>query len=733
MQEDSARAGRGWRPSLSTSILIGLVLGVATGIFFGEYCAPLQIVGDGFVKLLQMTILPYIVVSLILGIGSLNAKQARAMALKGGQLLLLFWLIAFIFIFAVPLAFPTWQSASFFSDALIESPKEIDFLELYIPHNPFYSLANTIVPAVVLFCILLGVALIGMQEKLTLLQTLSSLSQALVRVTSLVVKLTPIGVFAIAAAAAGTMSVEEFGKLQVYLVSFNVAVLILTFWVLPMLLTTATPFHYRDVIGVSRTALITAFATGNLFVVLAVLMDNCRALFQKYNLVEGETDSYIDVLVPVSFNFPNIGKLLMLVFVPFAGWYSGNMLSGADYPTFVFAGLLSFFGGVDVALPFMLDLMEIPTDLYQIYLVTGVVNGRSSTLLAAMNLIVFTALATAVLTNRYRVNRRRLLMFVSITLVITAAMVVGLRVYFKHAIQYEYAVARSFEEMRLLDEPVRSRERMLSDLTPEKRRPAQSVLDRVRERGILRVGYRRDALPFAYRNREGQLVGFDAEMAHDLARTLGVDLEFVRLDRDKYLEQLNDGYADIIMSGIDVTPQASEQVAFSTSYMDETVAFVVKDHMRDNFSTWRAIQNTEGLRVGIVKDPYWNMAYVEEQAQQYLGEAEVTFLDSPRAFFRETAGELDALVHTAQGGAAWTVLYPEYTVVVPQPNLISIPLAYPMARGDERLLDFVNAWLELKKSDRTFNEYYGHWIRGKGAETRGPRWSVVRNVLGWVE
>ena len=44
------------------------------------------------------------------------------------------------------------------------------------------------------------------------------------------------------ASAAGTMSVDEFSKLQVYLIIFNVASLILTFWVLPMLVAVATPF-----------------------------------------------------------------------------------------------------------------------------------------------------------------------------------------------------------------------------------------------------------------------------------------------------------------------------------------------------------------------------------------------------------------------------------------------------------------------------------------------------------
>ena len=50
---------------LSTRIFIGLFSGVATGLFFGELVADLKILGDIFIKLLQMTVLPYIVVSLI--------------------------------------------------------------------------------------------------------------------------------------------------------------------------------------------------------------------------------------------------------------------------------------------------------------------------------------------------------------------------------------------------------------------------------------------------------------------------------------------------------------------------------------------------------------------------------------------------------------------------------------------------------------------------------------------
>jgi hypothetical protein len=93
--------------------------------------------------------------------------------------------------------------------------------------------------------------------------------------------------------------------------------LFLAFWVLPMLLTPLTPFKYQDIIDLTRDALVTAFTTGNLFVVLTVLTESCKNLFNTYALTDEKTDTYVDVIVPISFNFPNTGKLLMLLFILF--------------------------------------------------------------------------------------------------------------------------------------------------------------------------------------------------------------------------------------------------------------------------------------------------------------------------------------------------------------------------------------------------------------------------------
>src|SRR4029450_10408829 len=242
-------------------VVLPLLLGVVVGLFFGGHIAFLQIIGKAFILLLQMTVLPYIVLSLITGLGNLTYQQVKTLALRVGTLLLISWGLAFVVILSMPLAFPTWISASFFSPSLIEKQEEVNLLTLFIPANPFYSMSNNFVPAVVVFSVAVGVALIGIENKQTLLGTLDALNRAMGRITQFMAKLTPFGVFAVVASAAGTMSFEELARLQVFLVLYVLMVLLLTFWLFPALITSLTPLTYRQVVGATRDILITHFAT----------------------------------------------------------------------------------------------------------------------------------------------------------------------------------------------------------------------------------------------------------------------------------------------------------------------------------------------------------------------------------------------------------------------------------------------------------------------------------------
>ena len=720
-----------FRFSLSTNILIGLGLGVAAGLFLGEYCAFLQIIGDAFIKLLQMSILPYIVVSIIAGIGNLTYEQAKSLARKAGVLLLLFWAVGFCIILILPLAFPHIESGSFFSSSLVAPQQKVNFIDLYIPANPFGSLADNVVPAVVLFSILVGVALIGIPEKQVITKPLSILSEALMKISKYIVYLTPIGVFAIAASAAGTMTVAEFGKLQVYFVVFLLGALLLTFSILPLMVSALTPFKFKDIFGLTKDALITGFTTGNLFVILPVLSQSCKDLFEQYKLEHPEINSAIDVVVPASFNFPNLGKLLMLMFILFAGWFYGNPVSLASYPNFIFSGLFSFFASVNVAIPFMLDLMRIPADAFQLYLVTGIINGRLATLLAAMNLVAFTLIATCALTGLMAVNWRKLAIYAAVSVLLTLGTTLGCRVFLTFSIQHLAPTEdMALSNMKLITkaQPATVRKTALQVPADPAAEPGLSRLELIKRRGSIRIGYHKDNLPFSFFNRHGELVGFDIDLAYALATDLGLQIEFIPFDFETLDQQVKDDQFDIAMSGIFIIPSYLNQVVFSNSYMRTNWAFVVKDYRRHQFESLEEIKSIDGLTIGIAGEKN-----VEFEVERTFPLAKAVQLDSVSEFFQTNWDNVDCLLISAEAGSTWTLLYPQYQVVVPKPAIGTQSLGYPITGGDQALLNYINSWIDLDITKKYRDELYRHWILGKGAQEKTPRWSVIRDVLHWVE
>ena len=714
------------RLSLSARIFIGLAAGVICGILFGEYCGFLQVVGNSFIRLLQMTILPYIVVSLIKGFGSLSARTARDLFARGGLLLLVFWGIALVVVFLLPLAFPTVESGSFFSATMIERPDPVDFLEVYIPSNPFKSLTNNFVPAVVLFCISLGVALIGVKDKRVLLEAMDSLSDALVRVAKFVVWLTPIGVFAITASAAGTMTIQQLARLQVYFVTFNLAILLLTFWVLPMLVSVTTPIRYRDVIGMSRAALLTAFATDNLFIVLPVLVANCEGIFKRHQIETENTRTYVDVIVPVSFNFPNVATLLKLLFILFAGWFTGSTLAASDYPSFVVAGTLSMFGGAKLSIPFMLDMARLPADLFQLYLVAGIVNSRSGAMLAAMSLFCFTIITTAAMTGVLNIQWKQLGRNALMTVVLLAVSLLGARAYLDRASANQPGLAEAVGQMRLLMH--RAPAIVHRDVPDRDDVEPLPALTRIRGGGTLRVGYHRDSLPFSYFNNDGELVGLDIDLIHLLADEADCELEFIPFEWDTLTEQLDAGQFDFAAAGVPITTDDLTRMRFSAPYLDVSIALLVPDHLRQEFGTIDQIRDMEQVRIGVPPGSYFR-----KKVQQEFPDAELIEIRHMRDYFEGGGQTADAVLIDAEGGMAWTLLYPGFHVVIPEPVSVRQPLAFAVARDNGEFAQFLSDWIEFKRRSGIIDTIYEHWILGRGAETDQPRWCVIRDVLHWVE
>ena len=101
------------RLSLTTQITLGIVCGIALGLIAGERTAALEVVADAYIKLLQMTVLPYATVSIIGGLGALDVAQARMLGKRVGLALGLLWAVAFVAVLLFPLMLPPHQNASF--------------------------------------------------------------------------------------------------------------------------------------------------------------------------------------------------------------------------------------------------------------------------------------------------------------------------------------------------------------------------------------------------------------------------------------------------------------------------------------------------------------------------------------------------------------------------------------------------------------------------------------------
>ncbi|MGB6045194.1 MAG: cation:dicarboxylase symporter family transporter, partial [Pirellulales bacterium] len=613
---------------MTALILWGLILGIACGLFFGEYCAWLTPIGDAFVGLLQMTVLPYITFALVSNIGRLTFEQGKRMARVGTAVMLVLWVVGVAVFYLATWALPEWQSASFFSTSSFDTQQNFDLLGMLIPANLFHSLANNFVPAIVVFCVCVGIALIGMQNKDALLDQLDVLVEALVRVNMFVVKLTPIGVFAIAASAAGTMTVAEADKLQAYLLIFTGAVLLLAFWILPASITFLTPFRYRDVLRAAREPLVTAFATGKVMVVLPMLIENLESMFRERYGEDQTTSNEISTLVTIAYPFPHLGKLAGLLFVPFTAWYMGSPLTADDYPRLFGAGVISYFAGPLVAIPFLLDMLRLPSDMFQLFLVAGIYCARVGDLLGAMHLAWFTTISTCATQGLLQTRWRQAGLFLIVTGVMAVGLIAGTRLYLARVFKDAYQRDKIIASLYLLEEAVPAVVLNEPTANPVPLREGQSRLDRMRERGIIRIGFNSDSLPFAFFNNAGELVGFDIEMAHDLAREKNVTIEFVPFERDTLEQQLNDDHFDIAMSATPATMDLFEKLYFSGSYLDVRPALAVRDHRDKEFDSFAVIRERDQWTVGVPR-----VGDFDEKLRSLFPNAKVVHLHSLREFF----------------------------------------------------------------------------------------------------
>jgi Na+/H+-dicarboxylate symporter/ABC-type amino acid transport substrate-binding protein len=712
--------------SLSKKILISLVTGVAAGLFFGEQCSFFSYIGDGFISLMQMTVLPFIMVSIIANLGRTSMSEGKELLVKGIKTLLLLLSFGVAALMILPYAMPEWTASSFFKSSITEIQEPIDFLSMYIPANLFGSMANNVVPAVVLFSIFMGIGLSGIKNKEVLLKNLDVITAALNQINKMVVKLTPIGVFAIAAYNAGTMTVGELQRLYAYVIIYTLAVLLLGFYWLPLVISATTGIKPKQLFSATKDTLLTIFATGKIIIVLPQLIDNIKTLFAELNENTEETNMKTELITPLAYPFPNLGTFVIFIFVPFTAWYVGNNLSLTDHITFLAATIPSSFVAPVTGIPFLLDLLKLPQDMFQLFVMSSVYTDRIRVVLGATHLLALTLITVKWSTSGLAVKWGKILRGFAIGIVLTVLSVIGANYYLGHVLGKSDQYG-SFIQMKFTTDYPKGKIVAAENLSLPDSSLLNDHLGLIKKRGVLRVGYYADKLPFAFRNEEGDLLGFDIEMAYKLASELNTKVEFVKITNRESSALLNSGKIDIVMSGVHLTTQLINDNNVSISYMDQTFAFIVPDHLRNDFNSVQALMNKKDVSIAVT-DPYY-----AAKAAKFLPDAKIVNIETPRRFFRSEYKNTDALLYFAEAGSAWTLIYPSFSVAIPYPKIYKVPMVYPLPLNDPKWKNFVDSWLLLKKDEGSIKLLFKHWIEGGGANIKEKRWSVIKDVLKWTE
>ena len=137
----------------------------------------------------------------------------------------------------------------------------------------------------------------------------------------------------------------------------------------------------------------------------------------------------------------------------------------------------------------------------------------------------------------------------------------------------------------------------------------------------------------------------------------------------------------------------------------------------------------ENLRIGVPTTD----TYLLEKIRNFFKEAEIIIIKSIEDYLAGNMTDVDVIIGSAEEGAAWTLLYPKYKVVIPEDFNVTQTIAYGLKADDYEWKNFLDNWLYLKKESQQFNRFYKYWILGIDPALESKQCSIIKDVLHWVE
>ncbi len=237
---------------------------------------------------------------------------------------------------------------------------------------------------------------------------------------------------------------------------------------------------------------------------------------------------------------------------------------------------------------------------------------------------------------------------------------------------------------------------------------ADSVLEEIQKRGTLKVGMS-TFVPWAMRNKEGELIGFEIDVATKVAEDMGVKVEFVPTAWSGIIPALIAKKFDIIIGGMSITPQRNLTVNFATPYAHSGQQMAANSKLAGDFKEkedFNAADVTIACRRG---------ATPCNVAQKMFPKAILRrFDDDAQAFQEVVNGNAHAMISSAPTPRFWSEAHPD-KIFLPfgDENLTTGDEAFALRKGDPDALNFFSNWVVTSTSEGWLQERHDYWFKNQ--------------------
>ena len=235
---------------------------------------------------------------------------------------------------------------------------------------------------------------------------------------------------------------------------------------------------------------------------------------------------------------------------------------------------------------------------------------------------------------------------------------------------------------------------------------SESALETIKKRGALRVGLA-TFVPWAMRDKNGKLIGFEIDVATKLAKDMGVELEFVPTAWDGIIPALIAGKFDAIISGMSITSKRNLTVNFSRPYASTGYILMASTDRADKKGLKSLADfNKSGITIATRRASTGAVAM-----QRNFPKAKLIYFDDDTLAYQEAAnGKVDGVSSTPPKAAFEVEKRGGKLRVVSHDLMSPTREAFALRKGDPDALNFFNNWIQEQQASGWLQERHTYWF-----------------------